>query len=200
MQPTKLQLTGQHQLRRVEFISPTKLVTDISASYYKLIKSVEILKTLFRGAKTEQRCFNINISLKIFPTQFYLGTFWIRAPFSHFMNIFREVSYSLLPCWYVEYKIRKLNYDKFDIIVRVHQLSPVFFTSLSIHLYALKCDLFYHFCVDSILQRIFFYTCELYTYQLELKLNFLFGISANKPVCNETLPNRHGIKLLSNSI
>lgn len=127
MQPTKLQLTGQHQLRRVEFISPTKLVTDISASYYKLIKSVEILKTLFRGAKTEQRCFNINISLKIFPTQFYLGTFWIRAPFSHFMNIFREVSYSLLPCWYVEYKIRKLNYDKFDIIVRVHQLSPVFF-------------------------------------------------------------------------
>lgn len=113
-------------MRRVEFISPTKLVTDISASYYKL-KSVEILKTLFRGAKTELRCFNINISLKIFPTQFYLGTFWIRAPFSHFMNIFREVPYSLLPCWYVEYKIRKLNYDKFDIIVRVHQLSPVFF-------------------------------------------------------------------------
>lgn len=116
-------------MRRVEFISPTKLVTDISASYYKL-KSVEILKTLFRGAKTELRCFNINISLKIFPTQFYLGTFWIRAPFSHFMNIFREVPYSLLPCWYVEYKIRKLNYDKFDIIVRVHQLSPVFFSRL----------------------------------------------------------------------
>lgn len=176
MQPTKLQLTGQHQLRRVEFISPTKLVTDISASYYKLIKSVEILKTLFRGAKTEQRCFNINISLKIFPTQFYLGTFWIRAPFSHFMNIFREVPYSLLPCWYVEYKIRKLNYDKFDIIVRVHQLSPVFFTSLSIHLYALKCDLFYHFCVDSILNTATNILLYMWTLHLPVGIEIEFSI------------------------